>query len=250
MEAHRVTRAWKEGTGDTVCGADGASWYETQSGENWTTAGGDYDAAVVDSRAVAAGEPSGFHSFTLTSAVQSWVDGSTPNQGLLLRPTDEGTPTNDRYVYYATDDYTISPANRPKLEVSFEDGSVTQTPRVELASPAAGARVSGSSVRLAASAGDDRRVESVEFFVDGASVGRDTTGPFELSWDSAAVGNGQHPVTLTATDDAGNVTTTPTGTTVVVDNTQPPSGAMTAPAAGRRSAPPCRWRRPRPTTSG
>ncbi|HZB51759.1 MAG TPA: DNRLRE domain-containing protein, partial [Mycobacteriales bacterium] len=230
VEARRLTRAWKEGSEDTACG-DGVSWTQTQSGESWTTPGGDAEPTPVATRDVPAGEAAGYHTFGLTSAVQSWVDGTTANHGLLLRPADESVPTNDRYIYYSTDDETVSPGLRPKLEVSYEDGSVTEKPRVELAAPAAGARVSGSAVTLAASAGDDRRVESVEFFVGGTSVGRDTTAPFEVSWNSSGTANGQRAVTLTATDDAGNVTTTPP-VDIVVDNTQPPSGSITAPAAG------------------
>ena len=96
-----------------------------------------------------------------------------PNNGLLLRATDETLKAGNRSVY-ATDDDTASPALRPKLTVTYADGSVAQGPQVSLAAPAAGRGVSGTSVRLAAAAADDRRVEQVEFLVNGSVVGADT----------------------------------------------------------------------------
>jgi YD repeat-containing protein len=227
VEAHRVTRPWKEGTGG--CAGTGATWYETEGGQPWTAQGGDIDPAVAGQVAVPAGQASLFHNFAITSLVQSWANG-TPNNGLLLRATDETLKAGNNLVY-ATDDYTASPALRPKLAVTYADGSVAQGPQASLAAPGPGAVVSGSAVRLAAAAADDRRVEQVEFLVNGNVVGADTAAPFEMTWNSASVANGAATVTIRATDDAGNITTSAPAVTVNVDNTAPPTGSLTAPAA-------------------
>jgi RHS repeat-associated protein len=232
MEAHRITRAWKEGTGGGTCNGSGATWYETEGGQPWTTAGGDYDTALAGPTVSSpANAPNGFRHFTITNVAQAWVNGSKPNHGLLLRTSDE-TLRADNYRVFTTDDYTVEPRLRPKLTVTYTDGSHARGPQVSISAPGPGATVSGSTVRLAAAAEDDRRVDRVQFFVDGGSAGpADTTAPFELTWNSASVLNGTHQVTAEATDDAGNVTNTNANpVSIMVDNTDPPIGAMSAPA--------------------
>ncbi len=103
---------------------------------------------------------------------------------------------------------------------------------MSLATPGAGSTVTGGTVRLAASAEDDRRVDLVDFLVDGAVAGSDNAAPFEVSWNSVSVANGAHDITVRATDDAGNQTTTPTAVRVTVDNSAMPTGSLSAPAAG------------------
>ncbi len=227
IEAHRVTRSWQEGTGLTQC-TGGATWYESQAGQNWTTQGGDIDAAVAGSVNITAGTASVFDTYTVTGPVQSWVNGSSPNYGVLLRASNESLLAGNSVVY-ATDDYTASPTLRPRLTVAYRDGSVSQGPTVSVAAPGPGATVSGSAVRLAAVTADDSRVTQVEFMVDGAPVGSDATAPYEMDWNSASVANGAHAITAEATDNAGN-TTTSGPVSITVDNTAPPSGTLAAPA--------------------
>jgi RHS repeat-associated protein len=230
VQAHRITRPWKEGTGKTQCTGDGATWYETEAGRPWTTQGGDIDSTVVDQVSVAAGASDAFHDFTITDLVQDWVAGTAPNNGVLLRAGDE-TLREGNWLVYATDDYTASPTLRPKLSVVYADGSVARGPRVSLSAPGPDATVRGASVRLAAAAEDDRRVDLVEFLVDGAVVGSDTAAPFETVWDSTSVQNGVRSITVRASDDAGNLTTSE-AVAVTVDNSDPPTGSLSAPAAG------------------
>ncbi len=230
LEAHRITRAWKEGIGGSECNGSGATWYETEGGQPWSTDGGDYDTALAGPTVSSpASASSGFRNFTITTVAQAWVNGSVPNHGLLLRASDETLKANN-FRDFATDDYPAEPRLRPKLTVTYTDGSHARGPQVSIAAPGPAATVSGSTVQLAAAAEDDRRVDRVEFFVDGAPAGtEDTTVPFETTWDSKSVGNGTHQVTAKATDDAGNVTTSAPAS-VTVDNTDPPAGNMSAPA--------------------
>ena len=90
-------------------------------------------------------------------------------------------------------------------------------PTVAIGSPAAGATVSGT-VTIAATAADNVGVASVQFLVDGATVGMpDTTAPYSVAWDSTSVVNGSHALTAVARDAAGNQATS-ASVTVTVSN--------------------------------
>ena len=73
------------------------------------------------------------------------------------------------------------------------------------------------TVTLTATATDNVGVTQVEFFVDDASVGSDSSSPYSVAWDSGAVSDGSHTVKAVARDAAGNVATS-TSVTVSVGN--------------------------------
>ena len=228
VQAHRITRPWTEGTGTGSCTGDG-SWEQTEGGQRWGASGGDVDPAVAASVTVAPRTDGTFDQFNLTGLVQSWANG-TPNHGVMLRTDDEeGEATSRRLVSYASDDFSVESV-RPKLIVTYADTSPSLGAWVSVAAPAPGARVNGSVVPLSAAAEDDRKVERVEFLVNGAVVGSDTSAPFQVNWDSVPGGNGTRQVSARATDDVGHVTTS-APVSITVDNTAMPSGALTAPAA-------------------
>ena len=102
-------------------------------------------------------------------------------------------------------------------------------PAVALNSPASGATVSGA-FSLQADATDEAGVTRVDFFVDGALLGSDTTAPFGMDWDSSGVADGAHALTAKAYDDTGNVATSP-AVWVNTDNTLP-DAALTSPTQG------------------
>jgi YD repeat-containing protein len=238
IKLHRVTRAWTEGTADYPgqCDGSGAAWSETQGGVRWSVAGGDFDATAdatvgPKSHSTANGLP-GSDAFTVTSLVQEWVSGTAPNHGVLLKLGNDATiPTDNPYFDYYSDDADAS--LRPRLTVTLTGmANYPQGPTVSLLEPLSGATVGGTAVRLAARATDDRRVDKVEFLVDGVVKATDTTTPFEATWDSTTATKGTHTVTARATDDVGNVADTQLGVSVIVDNTAGPTGSLTAPAAG------------------
>jgi len=115
----------------------------------------------------------------------------------------------------------VSGANVPNgpqpfaLVVDGVFGTVDNPPTVTLTNPSPGSTVSGS-VAVSADASDDNSVTQVEFFVDGLSIGVDTSAPYETSWDSTTVGDGGHSITATATDSIGQ--TTDDSVNVTVDN--------------------------------
>ncbi len=185
-----------------------------------------FDPAIAASLSIAAGAPAGWSQFSLTSLVQQWAAGTAPNDGLLLKLDDE-TRVAGKSVDFYSSEWEVAPTLRPKLAVSYAENVHPVAPTVAISKPTAGALVRGS-VQIDAGAFDDRRLESVQFFVDGNSIGTDTTEPFSFAWSST---NGAHSLTARATDDAGNQTTS-TAVAVTADNTPPPTTSITSPTGG------------------
>jgi len=235
VNVHRLTSDFAEGTGINTCTGDGASWYDRSPGVRWGSNGGDFAAAVIASKAKAAGDQPGWDDFGVTSTVQQWVRGDVPNLGFLLKLADESfspctTVTNCNYWGYFTDDYTVAPTLRPKLVVTYADGSKTVAPTAAVSAPGAGDVVGGTST-IAANLSDDGRVASADFYVDGAPIGTSSAPPFQVLWNTTTVGAGTHALKVVATDDAGNTTTSP-DLPVTVDNSAAPTTSVTSPAGG------------------
>ncbi len=235
IHAFRLTHDWAEGSSNSAIGActgDGVTWYEANGGVAWTNQGGDFATGSSDQSApvsVAANEPPTWNIFNITPIVQQWVNGTAPDYGVAIKLDNEALVAGNLIRYY-TGDYTGSSSLRPKLTLTYSDGSHAIAPTVAVSAPAANAVVRGSSVVLSAAASDDRRVDKVEFYVDGSLVGSSTIAPFSYTWNSALVANGNHTVTAKAYDDAGN-TTTSSGVGITVSNYPSPTTGITAPVA-------------------
>jgi len=109
---------------------------------------------------------------------------------------------------------------------------IDNPPTVSITAPANGATVAGTQ-NVDATAADDVGVTQVEFFVDGVSIGVDTTAPYGVAWNTTTASNGSHMVSATASDTAGQTTSTSINVTVnnvTADN--PPTVSITAPANG------------------
>jgi len=48
-------------------------------------------------------------------------------------------------------------------------------------------------------------VSKVEFYSDGSQVGEDATSPYEYSWDTTKVSDGEHTVLVKAYDNVGTI---------------------------------------------
>jgi leucyl aminopeptidase len=114
-------------------------------------------------------------------------------------------------------------------------GGDTTPPTTSLTAPLGGATLTGT-VTLSANASDNVGVTRVDFLVDGAVVGNDTTSPYSIAWNSAGASNGSHALTSKAYDAAGNVGTS-AAVNVTVSNTT--GGAQTAVYNATRRAPTC-----------
>ncbi|HBY60979.1 MAG TPA: peptidase S8 [Solibacterales bacterium] len=99
--------------------------------------------------------------------------------------------------------------NTGSASVSFTSKNApadTIKPTVVITSPANGATIPSQAI-FAASASDNVAVSSVEFFLNGASVGSVTTAPYTLRYNSRKLAKGTHVLTAVATDTSNNRTT-------------------------------------------
>jgi sugar lactone lactonase YvrE len=93
----------------------------------------------------------------------------------------------------------------------------SSVPAAIITAPAAGAIVSGNvTLTATASAG----MAGVQFKVDGVYVGAEVTSvPYSTTWNTSTFNNGQHSITATARDAAGNVGTSSPQTVTVQNST-------------------------------
>jgi hypothetical protein len=76
-------------------------------------------------------------------------------------------------------------------------------PSISIISPADGSSVTGT-VSISVNATDNVGVKTVNYTVDGTSIGSSTTAPFGISWNSGNLADGIHSLTASAYDAAGN----------------------------------------------
>jgi subtilisin family serine protease len=111
----------------------------------------------------------------------------------------------------------------------------TSPPTVSFAMPTGGVSVQGT-VTVQVSASDNLGVTSVNTTVDGLSLGTDTAGPYTFQWNTTLHLNGLHTLIATATDAAGNASSTSISVNVnnVSVDAAPPSVLITSPANGSK----------------
>lgn len=159
-----------------------------------------------------------------TCATQSIPGGPTASYSNLVGGT--GTfgrfsyfPALSKYVVvnnYADDAYTLT----------LNPSSDTTAPTVSVTAPTASASVSGQ-ITISATASDNVGVTSVQFTLDGASLGSPLTAPpYNFVWNTLAASNGSHALSAIALDAAGNRATA-TAVAVTVSNNPPPSTSVT-----------------------
>jgi CHRD domain/Bacterial Ig domain len=89
------------------------------------------------------------------------------------------------------------------------------------------------TVTLTASASDDAGVTSVEFLVDGSTIGVRSTAPYTIDWNTGSVADGNHTITVIARDALDNKGTSAPVTVAVrniVNFAVTPTGAQEVPA--------------------
>lgn len=128
----------------------------------------------------------------------------------------------------------VNAANAIKAAVNTAS-SDTQAPTSAILSPSAGSVVSGlASVAVAAS--DNVSVSQVSLFANGALVGTDGVAPYQFSWDTSSLANGNVNLTATAIDSAGNSGSS-TAVTVSIQNQNSTGGTTGNTAASDVIAP-------------
>ena len=136
--------------------------------------------------------------------VEFFVDGSSigvDTSAPYVASWDTTAYGDGSHTVSATATDTASQTGNNSVNVTVQNGTGDNAPTVSITSPTNGATVS-STVNVTANASDDNGVEQVEFFVDGISIGVDTSAPYVASWDTTAYSNGSHTVSATATDTA------------------------------------------------
>ncbi|MGE5814185.1 MAG: Ig-like domain-containing protein, partial [Acidobacteriota bacterium] len=100
----------------------------------------------------------------------------------------------------------------------------SNAPSAQVTTPAPGSTVNGI-VAVNVAATDDVGVRRVDLLVDGMTVGSDNATPWQFSWNSKSVPNGQHALKAVAYDGAGNVGTS-ASVAVSVSNTTSVAGEI------------------------
>lgn len=91
VDLYRINNTWIEGTGTGTVTNNGATWNTNNGTANWNTAGGDYHTTVHANATLAAINT--WYSWNITNLVQTWVNGTYPNYGMLLRDVTTNTGT-------------------------------------------------------------------------------------------------------------------------------------------------------------
>lgn len=146
-----------------------------------------------------------------------------------------GVANGSHVIRAVAHDLAGNETNSAYVTVTVSNGTVDTTlPVVSMASPTAGATVSGTT-SISATASDNVGVTAVQFLLDGAVLGSAaTTSPYTISWVTSGTTNGSHILSAVARDAAGN-TATSSAITVTVNNqssdTSAPTVSLSAPSS-------------------
>ncbi|MDY8137996.1 Ig-like domain-containing protein [Aquimarina sp. 2201CG5-10] len=152
------------------------------------------------------------------SKVEFLVDGNVISEDTTSPYTTNWTSTegNHSITARATDNENAATTSG-SVSISVTSDTGNQSPTVSITNPANGATFTeGQSINITADANDtDGTVSSVTFFVDGNSIGEDTSAPYSATWVSTV---GNHNITAVAQDnDAASTTSSVISITVQTD---------------------------------
>lgn len=183
----------------------------TTAGSLSYAVGNDWDRAV--GRTVGSGQAIVSQLLDTASGDTFWVQGTAVVSAAAGRPVllNDSAPTTDQWNLAAVEvipsGVTPAPDRTP--------------PSVAVTNPASGQTVSGSQT-VAATASDNVKVASVQFLLDGQSLGSAVAPPtYSISWDTTKASAGTHALSARATDTSGKVGNAP-AVTVTVQNPAPP----------------------------
>lgn len=127
LEFYSLSQSWEEGTGyyyqDVFQENDGSTWLQRMSGSQWVTSGSDFLASPITSSIL--GNPVRDVTVDITSAVRSWISGTVPNNGLVVKFPDSNEVDLSNFGcvrFFSKDTHTIY---RPTLAAVWNDQTFT-----------------------------------------------------------------------------------------------------------------------------
>jgi parallel beta-helix repeat protein len=128
-----------------------------------------------------------------------------PTGAIFIDNTFRWTPTAEQKGTYDNIRFEVSDGkNIDSEDISITVNDVDQPPQVTITSPKDGDTVS-DTISITAIATDDKGINFVDFYLDDALIGRDSTDPYSISWDSSTVSNDTHTLKALAIDTADQV---------------------------------------------
>jgi hypothetical protein len=142
------------------------------------------------------------------SSVQFYLDGSPLGSAVTSSPYTISwntlTASDGFHTLYSQEtDNNSNIASSSEIAITVDN----TPPAVSIISPASEATVSGTTSITASSSDAITGVSSVAFYLDGSLLGKSTSNPYSINWDTTQTSNASHGITATATDGAGNATT-------------------------------------------
>jgi hypothetical protein len=115
ISVHEVYTDWLEGTGTGNPTRDGATWETTDGSNLWLTMGGDFNAVPEYTLKNMTNQPV-HHKWNITRLVKEWVNGTTPNYGVLFEIQFGGVIADLKSFF--SKEYSLA-QDRPKLVVYY-----------------------------------------------------------------------------------------------------------------------------------
>ena len=150
---------------------------------NWTASSSEDWITLSSSGGVLSSSSATTVIVSFNSNADALVDGTYTDTILFINTTN-GNGTTTRTV-----SLVISP-----VDVS--------APTVSIQSPSDGSTVSGT-VSIQVNASDDQSIDYVEIYIDDVLAGQLTTSPYNYSWDTTSISDGNHSIKAIAYDTAG-----------------------------------------------
>jgi Disaggregatase related repeat/TGF-beta propeptide len=187
-----------------------ASWADTTA--TWNSINTAFAEAGLSTATRAPNQSAAWHSFDVKNIVQTWLNGTQPNYGFMLKATNEtlnqGGPIYEAAPGLSSYDYGGETQNGPKLLVTYGRPAVSLAPPTRIT--ATGAQLSWSTYVDPSTSPDDDLVEyQVHRRLNGSSSTTPTCGPVSWSWCRYT----------------SRVAVVPAGTTTYLDTSAPPTPA-------------------------
>jgi hypothetical protein len=239
---------------DTTAYADGSHTIYAEATDSGSLTDSDSVSVTVDNSVTPPSGDDYFYGSVSSSNVHSWHyfdaglgtinaelswDNSYDLDMYLFRPSDyinyvvrAYTVSNPETMSYEADEtgmwairvtmYTSSASDTDyTLHVTYTPNTPDVTdPTCIITDPVEGETVYKTKfIRVTAT--DDRNIEYVDFFIDGAKVATDSVGPYSYAWDTTAYTDGSHTIDAIAYDQAGN-SGSATQVSVIIDQSAAP----------------------------